>query len=63
MADKAHWMEDAFSKNKGSFRAAAKKHGLSTKSYAKKEKDAGGKLGKRANLALIGMKFGGNHIT
>ncbi len=54
-----NWIAKATSKHKGSFRAAAKKHGLSTKAYAEKEKDAGGKLGKKANLALTLMGMHG----
>ncbi len=57
MAD-GHWMEKAFSKNKGSFRATAKRHGLTTREEAEKDKDKGGLNAKRANLALIGMKYG-----
>lgn len=53
----ADWIAKATSKNKGSFRASAKKHGMSTQAFAQKEKGAGGKLGKRANLALTLMKF------
>ena len=51
----ANWIAGATSKNKGSFRAAAKKHGESTHEYAEKEKDASGKVGKRARLALTLM--------
>ena len=50
-------MQKAFSKNKGSFRRAAQKHGMSTQAYAEKEKNAGGKVGKRANLALTAMRI------
>lgn len=56
MATDPHWIEHSI-KKPGSFRAAAKKHGLSTPAYAKKEKGAGGKLGKRANEALTLMKL------
>lgn len=55
----ANWIAKATSKHKGSFRAAAKKHGMSTKAYAEKEKDAGGKMGKKANLALTLMGLHG----
>jgi hypothetical protein len=55
----ANWIAKATSKNKGSFRAAAKKHGMSTKSFAQKEKGASGKMGKRANLALTLMGMHG----
>ena len=57
--DKGHWMQEAFGKNKGKFGRKAKKAGMSTKAYAKKEAGAPGKLGKEARLAKIGMKFGG----
>lgn len=60
MANDPHWMEKAFSKNKGSFRKAAQKHGMSTPAFAKKEKHAGGKLGQRANAALTAMKLNPN---
>lgn len=52
-----NWIAQATSKHKGSFRKAAEKHGLSTKSYAEKEKNAGGKVGNKANLALTLMGF------
>lgn len=52
-----HWIAKATSKHKGSFRKAAQKHGMSTKAYAEKEKDKGGTVGKRANLALTLMKL------
>jgi hypothetical protein len=61
-----HWMQKAAesSKRKGTkgvFKAAAARHGMSTRAYAEKEKNAGGTLGKRANLALSYMnaKHGG----
>lgn len=38
---------------KGVFSAAAKRHGMSTHAFAEKEKHAGGKEGKRANMALM----------
>ena len=59
MADNKHWIQGAV-KHPGSFRAAAKKHGLSTQAYAEKKKDAGGTTGKRAQLALtlIGLNHG-----
>lgn len=40
-------------KHPGAFRAAAQRAGMSTHAYAEKEKNAGGTLGKRANLALV----------
>lgn len=55
----ANWIAKATSKHKGSFRAAAKKHGMSTKAYAEKKKDSGGTVGKRANLALTLMGMDG----
>lgn len=39
-------------KHPGVFRAAAQRAGMSTQSYAEKEKGAPGKLGQRARLAL-----------
>jgi hypothetical protein len=53
-----HWMERAFSKNKGKFSRKAKRAGMSTAEYARKESGAPGKLGKEARLAKIGMKSG-----
>jgi hypothetical protein len=58
MAIKKHWMAKAFSKNKGKFSAKAAKARMTTREYANKEKGAGGTLGKEANLARIGMKYG-----
>jgi hypothetical protein len=55
MAQK-HWMAKAFSNSHGQFKAKAKAAGMSTSAYAHKEAHAGGKLGKQANLALIGMR-------
>ena len=57
----ANWIAKATSKHKGSFRAAAKKHEVSTKTYAEEKKGAGGTTGKRARLALtlMGMHHGG----
>lgn len=57
----ANWIAKATSKHKGSFRAAAKKHGLSTHAYAEKKKESGGTVGKRARLALTLMHLGGRH--
>jgi len=53
-----NWIKGAIRKP-GSFRAAAKEHGESTHGYAEQEKDKGGKVGKRARLALTLMKL--NH--
>lgn len=36
----------------GSFSRAAKKAGMSTMAFARKEKNAGGKMGKKANFAI-----------
>lgn len=49
-------MESAV-KKPGSFRASAKKAGMSTSAYAKKEQSAPGVLGKRARLAETFAKF------
>lgn len=54
-----HWMEKAFSKNRGKFSKKAKRAGKSTKAFAREESGAKGKLGKEARLAKIGMKYGG----
>ncbi len=54
MAEK--WMAKAFANSHGQFKAKAKKAGMSTKAFAEKKKGAGGKTGKQANLALVGMK-------
>lgn len=45
---------------KGVFKAAAQRAGMSTRAYAEKHKHSGGKLGRRANLALayMGAKHG-----
>ena len=56
----ANWIAKATSKHKGSFRAAAKKHGVSTKTYAEEKKHSGGTVGKRARLALTLMGMHGN---
>lgn len=56
MSNDPHWMEKAFANSHGQFKAKAKKAGMSTKAFANKEKGAGGKTGKQANLALQGMK-------
>lgn len=57
----AQWMQKAREKMEekgtvGSFSRAAKKHGMSTQSFARKEKHAGGKMGKKANFALNAAK-------
>lgn len=62
MADKSHWMEQAFSHNKGAFKAKAKKAGMGTDTYAKKVTAKGSKADtktkRQANLARIGAKYG-----
>ena len=55
----AHWMEKAFSKNRGKFSSKAKRAGKSTKAMAREDAHKPGVLGKEARLAKIGMKFGG----
>lgn len=52
----AHWIKKATSKNKGKFAEKAKAAGMSTATYAEKEKGAGGELGKEAVLAQTLMK-------
>ena len=44
-------------KRPGSFRRAAQRAGMSTHAFAEKEKTAGGKIGKKANLALTFEKI------
>lgn len=51
------WMSKEASREKhagtkGSFKAAAKRHGMSTSAYAHKEAHASGKVGQRARMAL-----------
>ena len=50
-----HWMSKAFANSHGQFKAKAEKAGMSTHAFAEKEKGAGGKTAKQANLALAGM--------
>jgi hypothetical protein len=50
-----HWMKAAFSNSHGQFKAKAQRAGMSTRAFAEREKDAGGLVGKQANLALVGM--------
>jgi hypothetical protein len=54
MAEK--WIQGAV-KHPGAFRKAAQKAGMSTHSYAEKEKGASGTLGHRARLALTFEKM------
>lgn len=53
------WIQGAI-KRPGAFKAKAKAAGVSTKSFAEKEKGAAGTTGKQARLALtlMGMKKG-----
>lgn len=55
MAKSKKWMGKAFANSHGQFKAKAERAGMSTRAFAEKEKGAGGKLGKEANLALVGM--------
>lgn len=48
----ADWIKKGASKHPGLFGKKAKRAGMSTLAYARKEKDAGGRLGKQANFAL-----------
>jgi hypothetical protein len=52
-----NWIAGATKNAHGQFAAKAKKAGMSTKAYAKKESGAKGKVGKEARLAetLMGM--------
>lgn len=57
MPDKSHWIQDARKSMEakgtiGSFKAAAKRSGMSTHAFAKQKKNAGGAMGKKANFAL-----------
>lgn len=45
------WIQQATSNSHGQFAAKAKKAGMSTAAFAKKESGASGKLGKQARLA------------
>ena len=54
MADKPKkkWIQGATSSAHGQFRKKAEAAGKSTKAFAEEKKDAGGTVGKQANLAL-----------
>ena len=57
----AKWMQKARESMEkrgtvGKFGRKAKKAGMSTQAFARKEKHAGGKLGKEANFALNASK-------
>lgn len=54
---KSKWIQKATSKHKGSFKAAAKRAGESTASFAKEHEHDSGKLGKKARLAKTLMKM------
>ena len=65
MTEDGHWMEKAFANSHGQFKAKAKKAGMSTGAFAKKEAaspDASTKTKRQANLAKIGAKYGGGHV-
>lgn len=47
------WMQDATAKSHGQFAAKAKRAGMSTLEYARKESHAPGRLGRQARLAKI----------
>ena len=49
-------MAKAFANSHGQERNAAHAAGMSTEQYAEKNKGAPGKEGKRARLALLGMR-------
>lgn len=60
--DNGHWMEKAFANSHGQFKAKAKAHGESTAEYASSashDPGASTKTKRQANLAKIGMKYGG----
>ena len=58
--DNAHWMEKAFANSHGQFKAKAKAKGESTAELAANPgKNASTKTKRQANLAKIGMKYGG----
>lgn len=47
----SNWIAKATSKNRGKFSRKAKRAGMSTAAYARKERNAPGALGKEARLA------------
>lgn len=51
MAKKKGWIKGAI-KHPGAFKAKAKKAGMGTQAYARKERHASGKLGDEARLDL-----------
>lgn len=58
MSNDPNWMEHA-NIRKGAFSSKAKKAGMSTAAFARKEKHASGKLGKEARLAQTFAKARG----
>jgi hypothetical protein len=56
-----NWIGSATAGAHGQFKAKAKKAGMSTRAYAEKEKDKGGKTGKQARLALTLMSMNHHH--
>ncbi len=46
------WIKKATANSHGQFRAKAEAAGKTTRAFAEEKKDAGGTLGKQANLAL-----------
>lgn len=52
---KKRWIQKATSNAHGQFRRKAEKAGETTREYAEEEKDAPGKTGKQARLALALM--------
>lgn len=59
MAQKKKWIQRAI-RHPGALRAAAKRAGKSTHSFAESHKHASGKLGNRARLALTLMGMHGH---
>ena len=60
--DNGHWMQKAFANSHGQFKAKAKAHGESTREYANevsKSPTASTKTKRQANLAKMGMRYGG----
>jgi hypothetical protein len=53
-----HWMQEAFSRHPGAFKAKAAAAGKSTSEFASEHADSKGKLGAQARLAEIGMRYG-----
>ncbi len=57
-----HWMQKAFAHSHGQFKTKAKKAGKSVAEMAAHPgKDATTKTKRQANLAELGMKYGGGH--